>query len=186
MSLKESTISREDEPKCIVFIIDHHYYHRSTILFQQNVQVTGICVLTVQRWHLFLCFIFWMLRQFGERTTGHLIFKQSSALPPEFQLYTSHKDPLIVLQSQTILGVLGCSSVLQSSSSLDFKTYSSQILLSRGRKWNPILLHFLVLKSWNKSTQHLLNTIICTVAGGGAYISNSSHQQSWWWWWWSL
>lgn len=65
--------------------------------------------------------------QFGEQTTGHLSIGQSSALPPEFQLYTSHKGPLIVLQSLTILGVLGRSSILRSSSSLDFKTYSSQI-----------------------------------------------------------
>lgn len=128
MSLKESTISRGDKTKLIIFIIDHHCYHRSTVAFSNKMsRYTGICVLMVQRCHLYLCLIFRMSRQFGERTTGHLSFGQSSALPPEFQLYTSHKGPLIVLQSLTILGVLGCSSMLQSSSSLDFKTYSSQI-----------------------------------------------------------
>lgn len=94
----------------------------------------------VQGCHLFLCLIFRMSRQFGEPTTGHLIFKQSSALPPEFQLYTSYKDPLIVLQSLTIQGVLSCSSMLRSSSSRDFKTYSSQISI--------IIVHRQEMKSY--------------------------------------
>lgn len=120
MSLKESTISREDKPKSIIFIIDHHYYRQSTIPFSNKMsRYTGICVLMVQGCHLFR----------RNLVSEHLIFKQSSGLPPEFQLYTSYKDLLIVLQSLTIQGVISCSSTLRSSDSLDFKTYSSQISL---------------------------------------------------------